>query len=306
MPISTDTERRLHDFLHAHPFADAGAVITDLDGTAVHQVRDRYMIPEGVERGLERVRACSRPTVVNTLRFPLSIMRTFGGEWAERANPPLPCITLNGSLIGDIAVEEDGTLGFRERAAFPLSDSERDVFFSSLEKALAAGLQRIILFIYPRSWGDGEIIWTPDSGRVSEISARFVSASVVLAGSLATLHERLAGRDICMMTVLTDDPGDTRLAFQHGHKSNFLTTADVSKRSGTRWLADQMGFDLAASIGAGDTEMDTFLDAVGLSLHVGNNALAYRGGSDTLKLADPLEFGDVLFHVAVHCERTRK
>ena len=44
--------------------------------------------------------------------------------------------------------------------------------------------------------------------------------------------------------------------------------------------------------------MDNFLNAVGLSVHVGNENLPFQGMADTLRVANFVEFGDLLYKFA--------
>src|SRR5687767_7868106 len=90
----------LKQFLIQSRFATGGGVVTDLDGTAVHEEHGRVYIPQQVEIGLKRLYELGRPVVLNSLRFPLSVMRTFGKEWLAIANAPIPVVSLYGSQIG--------------------------------------------------------------------------------------------------------------------------------------------------------------------------------------------------------------
>lgn len=302
MPAEVNVADRVERALIAGGFVRRGAVISDLDGTAVHQTRDRWLIAEPVQTGLERVRELGRPVIINTLRFPLSVIWTFGAQWAQWMEKPLPCVTLNGSLIGDIVRSGDDAV-FAERAAFPLTAAEIGEVLAGLRQGLDEGSDDFTLFIYPRDPLIGEIIWTPDEERIAALKAKYLSASKVVAWPFPALCEALAAQDICMLSVLVERPEDTRLAFQHAKASSFVTHEGVDKRSGAAWLCGQLGADPAASVGAGDTELDTFLEGVGLSLHVGTLDLAYRGVHDTIRLPDPFALGAVLAHVADHCER---
>jgi hypothetical protein len=58
------------------------------------------------------------------------------------------------------------------------------------------------------------------------------------------------------------------------------------------------GVDIAASVGAGDTELDTFLSAVGLAVIVGNGELDFKGRVATLRLGDSPALGALLFELA--------
>lgn len=87
-------------FVSHSSFERNGGVITDLDGTAVHEYRGQIVIPKEVELGLMRHYEQGRPIVFNSLRYPLSVRRTFAKEWYRLSNAPIPTVTLNGSLIG--------------------------------------------------------------------------------------------------------------------------------------------------------------------------------------------------------------
>src|SRR5688500_18489668 len=90
-------------FLNESEFFVSGAVITDIDGTAIHEVDGRLFIPEPVEFGLKAIYDRGRPVVLNSLRFPLSVMRTFGKEWLTISGSPIPTISMNGSQVGYVA-----------------------------------------------------------------------------------------------------------------------------------------------------------------------------------------------------------
>lgn len=88
------------------------------------------------------------------------------------------------------------------------------------------------------------------------------------------------------------------MAYQHTKRSNFITHKGVDKLFGARTMAGVLKCDLRECLGAGDTELDNFLDGVGLALVVGNNDLKFRGVVDTIKLKDSLELGVLLFRAA--------
>ena len=119
------------------------------------------------------------------------------------------------------------------------------------------------------------------------------------------LHARVTGQEICMMLLLVDAPDDVLMAYQHTKRANFFTHAGVDKLSGTIELAGRLGVDLAHSLGAGDTDMDRFLNGVGLALHVGPQALPFRGTLETIRLRDAGELASVLFRLAT-LERDRR
>lgn len=65
--------------------------MTDLDGTAVHELEGRAMLSRTMELGLKRVHERGREVLINTLRFPLSVMRVFGAEWRRRCCTTATC-----------------------------------------------------------------------------------------------------------------------------------------------------------------------------------------------------------------------
>jgi len=88
------------------------------------------------------------------------------------------------------------------------------------------------------------------------------------------------------------------MAYQHSKPSSFFTTKNVDKLTGARVAADYIGFQMGASLGAGDTPMDVFLNGVGMAVHVGSMDLNFRGLTSTIRVADSFELGDVLFRLA--------
>src|SRR5687768_18583680 len=100
MALSQEAEAKLERFINESSFATSGVVVTDLDGTAVHEDQGKIAIPKEVELGLMRHYERGRPLILNSLRFPLSVIRTFGQDWYKLSNAPIPTVTLNGSLAG--------------------------------------------------------------------------------------------------------------------------------------------------------------------------------------------------------------
>src|SRR4026209_2495368 len=119
MVLSNEVEGKLRQFIDGSSFATSGVVITDLDGTAVHEFQGKIAIPKEVELGLMRHYERGRPLILNSLRFPLSVIRTFGQDWYRLSNAPIPTVTLNGSLIGFVKKAEEELI-FEQAAAFPL------------------------------------------------------------------------------------------------------------------------------------------------------------------------------------------
>src|SRR5215203_4083527 len=124
MPISESIYNQLQNFFNKSDFTGKGGVITDLDGTAIHEYEGRYLIPQSVELGLKKIYDLGRPVVINTLRFPYSVMRTFGKEWYKISNAPIPTVLMNGSQLGFITDAGEDKFGYKEIDAFPLESNE--------------------------------------------------------------------------------------------------------------------------------------------------------------------------------------
>ena len=219
----------LRRFLMQSSFAAAGAVVTDLDGTAVHEEHGRVYIPERVETGLKRLYELGRPVVLNSLRIPLSVMRTFGKEWLAIANAPIPVVSLYGSQIGFVTRDEKGELCFEELDAFPLAAVEIDEVLEGVQGLLEGGVRDVLLFYYPRDWRMGEIIWTPVAEKVIHVKEKYTSASSVTAVELEKLREQLHAEEICMIFLLIEIPQDQLMAYQHTNRNNFFTRKGVDK-----------------------------------------------------------------------------
>src|ERR1044071_7368364 len=106
MPLDQTKKNQLQNFFDLSNFPVAGAVITDLDGTAIHEFQGNYSIPKAVEFGLKGIYDLGRPVVINTLRFPLSVIQTFGKEWYRISNRPIPTVLMNGSQLGYLVHNE--------------------------------------------------------------------------------------------------------------------------------------------------------------------------------------------------------
>src|SRR5437764_995466 len=124
--VTADPTGVVTQFLGACNFAQSGAIITDLDGTALHEDEGRIYIPKPVELGFKHLHDLGRPFILNSLRFPLSILRTFGRDWYSASNSPVPAVTLNSSLLGFVTKSAADEIAFEEIAAFPLP-AERSI-----------------------------------------------------------------------------------------------------------------------------------------------------------------------------------
>jgi hydroxymethylpyrimidine pyrophosphatase-like HAD family hydrolase len=287
----------LDGFLNKSRFITNGAVITDLDGTAVHEWEGRTMIHQSVEYGLKKLYSLGRPVVINTLRFPLSVIRTFGKEWYKISNMAIPVVLLNGSQLGLINKTED-QFNFTHLASFPLHTDEIRKTISGVRELVEGGIKDLVLFYYPDDWTKGEVIWTPIAGKIPFLQNKYKSASSVISVSLNELETLLHEGPVCMIFLLIEVPGDRLMAYQHTQRNNFITRKGVDKRFGMDRIAAILDFDPADSIGAGDSPMDTFLGGVGLSVHVGNMNLPFKGLHDTIRVESFFEFGDLLYRCA--------
>jgi hydroxymethylpyrimidine pyrophosphatase-like HAD family hydrolase len=298
MALTPDTLTAVKDFFVTSGFAQRGAIVTDLDGTAVHEYEGRAVVHVAVEVGLKRLHDLGHPFIINTLRFPLSLMRTFGRAWTSISTAPIPTVALNGSLIGHVLVDESDQPVFREAAAFVLTAAEIDEALAGIDGMLRDGVRDLLVFFYPRDWTTGEWIWTPVPERAEAVRAKYRSATGVPSTSFDELRARLHGQPLCMIFLLIDLPQDRLMAYQHTKRSNFITHIGVDKLHGAREMATHLSFDLMQCIGAGDAELDTFLQGVGLALIVGSGNVDFKGQHATIRLADSAELGELLFNVA--------
>jgi hydroxymethylpyrimidine pyrophosphatase-like HAD family hydrolase len=298
MGFSEEVEGKLQLFMQRSSFANKGAVITDLDGTAVHEFQGKIVIPKEVELGLMRHYERGRPLILNSLRFPLSVIRTFGQDWYKLSNAPIPTVTCNGSLMGYVKKTDEGELAFEEAAAFPLTRAEIVEALEGVRGLLAGGIKNILVFYYPRDWRIGEVIWTPVPENIIPVKEKYRSASSVTAIEFQKLQDQMLAEDICMIFLLIDAPEDQLMAYQHTKRSNFFTHKGVDKLFGARTMADLLQCDMRDCLGAGDAEPDTFLSGVGLAVIVGNNQISYRGLIETIKLDNSIELGALLFRAA--------
>lgn len=298
MSLSLSVENAIGDFAHRSGFTEHGGVVIDLDGTAVHEENGRTVIPRPVELGLKALYDRGRPVVLNSLRFPLSVMRTFGKEWLAISNSPIPIVSMNGSQVGYVRRDKKDELCFEEIVAFPLTSNEIDAVITGVEALLEDNIRDVLLFYYPRDWRMGEIIWTPVAEKVTYVKEKYKSASAVTAVELDKLQEQLHKEELCMIFLLIERSADDLMAYQHSKPSSFFTTKGVDKLTGSQAAADYIGFQMPASLGAGDTAMDVFLNGVGMAVHVGPRELGFRGLHSTIRVSNSFELGDVLFRLA--------
>jgi hydroxymethylpyrimidine pyrophosphatase-like HAD family hydrolase len=298
MALTPGQYEQLQAFFNKSQFEEKGAVITDLDGTVIHEYEGRFSIPQSVELGLNKIYDLGRPVILNTLRFPLSVIRTFGKDWYKISNAAIPTVLMNGSQLGYIIQTGDGIYEFDEIAAFPLEKQEINHVITVLKGLLGHGADEILVFYYPRNWRSGELIWTPLEEKVDQVKRKYRSASSVHSCGIEKFSSLLLEEDICMIFLLLDVPHDKLMAYQHTKKNNFFTHKGVDKRSGAEQMAIHLGFDLAHSVGAGDSPMDNFLNDVGLAIHVNNPYLEFESLFPAVRLKNSSELGELLFELA--------
>lgn len=298
MPITEEQHLQVQNFFNQSNFVEEGGVITDLDGTAIHEFQGKYSIPTSVELGLKKIYDLGRPIVINTLRFPLSVMRTFGNEWYKISGTPVPTVLMNGSQLGFMIETGDGKLSYEEITAFLLQEEEIEEVINIVQKLLSDGIFNLLVFYYPRKWIKGEIIWTPVKEKIPAVKNKYLSASTVFSSDVKQLHDELLKEDICMIFLLIEVPQDKLMAYQHTKKNNFFTHKGVDKLYGSHQIASHLGFRMSHSLGAGDSEMDTFLKDVGLAVHVGNPFLSFTGVLPPVKLTGSSELGELFFELA--------
>ena len=299
MALAAGQFAQLQHFFNHSKFEECGGLITDLDGTAIHEFEGRFSIPQSVQLGLDKIYELGRPIVLNTLRFPLSVIHTFGKEWYKISNAPIPTVLMNGSQLGYIMQSDEGNFLYNEIAAFPLDANEIAGVLQIITSFIKNNDLDLLVFYYPRDWQQGEIIWTPVADRINAVQKKYRSASKVYSSSLEDLQTVLHDQEICMIFLLIDVPQDRLMAYQHTKRNNFFTHKGVDKDFGAQQIANHLQFELKHSIGAGDSEMDSFLRSVGLAIHVGNPLLSYEGVLPPVKVKNSSEFGELLFELAV-------
>jgi hydroxymethylpyrimidine pyrophosphatase-like HAD family hydrolase len=251
------------------------------------------VIHKEVETGLKKIYDLGRPVIINTLRFPLSVIRTFGKEWYSISRKPIPVVLLNGSQLGYIKQSGESFI-FEQLASFPLEPVEIKEVISGLKDLQKGGVSDLVLFFYREDWKQGEIIWTPSEERIPGIRKKYQSASSVIACSVTALEKILSESPVCMILLLIEAKNDQLMAYQHTRRNNFITHKNVDKLYGTLQMAKHINFSLEDSLGAGDSHMDVFLNEAGLSVHVRTPDLPFTGKILTLKLQDYHAYGEIL------------
>src|SRR5687767_4806421 len=126
----------------------------DLDGTALLEDKGKVFISGSVEKGVKAVHDLKIPVVLNTLRFPLSVITTVGEAWYQIADVPILTVLLNGSVLGYIKCT-NGELHYEELAAFPLRADEIKGILEGVLQLTKSGIEDILFFFYSRDWREG-------------------------------------------------------------------------------------------------------------------------------------------------------
>lgn len=122
----------------------------DLDGTALLEDHGKVFISSSVEKGVRAIHDFEIPVVLNTLRFPMSVIKTVGEAWYQIADVPILTVLLNGSVLGYIKCD-DGALHYEELAAFPLTHPEIISMLNGVRQLIEGGIDDILVFFYSRT-----------------------------------------------------------------------------------------------------------------------------------------------------------
>ncbi|GLU51210.1 HAD hydrolase family protein [Dyadobacter frigoris] len=303
MPLTNQQKQQISDFSDRIDLIEQGGLITDLDGTLIRQDGGRYFMPDPVSTGLQGIYNTNCPVVINSIRFPLSVINTFAKQWFSISKVSVPLVTLNGSQTGYIHKDKKGGFTFEEVESFPLGQKELASFISDLENITEGG-GNALAFYYPRDWKKGEIIWTADPDKVAETKQKYKSASHVHAGDIKSLDQHLGNEDISMIFLL-DLREDSGIPARHSDHKDFYTAKNVNKSSGAKNMVKHLDRQIHHFIGAGDTPMDVFLKEVGLALKVGRMDLGFECKSPVVQIDHIEDIGDVFNEIAISCTRSK-
>ena len=177
-------------------------MITDLDGTAVPSFREDSDPQRGRTRSDASLRA-GPAADLNSLRFPLSVIRTFGQDWYKLSNAPIPTVTCNGSLMGYVKKTDEGELAFEEAAAFPLTRGE---IVEALEGATTAGRrdQKHPCLLLSARLAHRRSDLDTGAGEHHSGEGEVPQRSSVTAIEFQKLQDQMLAEDICMIFLLID------------------------------------------------------------------------------------------------------
>ncbi|MDQ4142092.1 MAG: HAD hydrolase family protein [Bacteroidota bacterium] len=303
MALTEKQKKIIQDFASHPDFRQYGGLMTDLDGTIVQHQDGNYFIPPEVQAGLHNLYQVNCPIILNTIRFPISVIKTFAAVLYPIAQNPIPVISLNGSQWGYISQGKDEEFSFTEAGAQPLKSTEIKSFMADIQLLIQNKVPNIAVFYYPRHWTKGEIIWSAEEDRVAEIAQTYKSASWVYSSNLTVLEENLVAEEISMIFLLVKKDQIQGTHLQYNIK-DFYTTAGVNKLAGAHAFVNQLRSNLKNFIGAGDTPMDVFLKETGAVIKVGDLPLHFDCQATILPVDTVSEIGEVFNQIAEGCKTT--
>ncbi|QMU27098.1 HAD hydrolase family protein [Adhaeribacter radiodurans] len=303
MALTEEQKKLIQNFISQPTFRQHGGLLTDLDGTIVLQRNGKFIIPLEVQTGLNKLYQRNCPIILNTIRFPLSIIKTFAAVLYPLAQKPIPVISLNGSQWGYISLGENQEYRFTEAGAQPLKQADIQSCLANIQLLVQQQVPDIAVFYYPRDWTKGEIIWTSVETQVGEIAQSYPSASHVYSSSLAILENHLKAEDISMIFLLVKKDHLAGTFLQRNFQ-DFYTSTGVNKLTGAHAFVNQLGRTLKQFIGAGDTPMDVFLQETGAVIKVGNLPLDFECSGPLLPIETVPEMGEVFTQIAEACTVT--
>ncbi len=88
MALTEEQKKLIQNFVSLPIFRQHGGLMTDLDGTIVQHQNGHFSIPTEVQAGLNKLYQSNCPIILNTIRFPLSIIKTFAAVLYPLAQKP--------------------------------------------------------------------------------------------------------------------------------------------------------------------------------------------------------------------------
>lgn len=299
MSLSPDQHQAIERFVSLSDLRK-GAWFVDLDGVIfIQEGRGKFNISEEAEHGILNTWNIGCSVIINSLRFPLSIIENLVPDWLLMYEKDIPAVLLNGGLIGYFR-KKDGGIVFEELEAHPLSEKELDSLVDGLTAVIANSIPNarpdMALFFYPRDWRKGEIVWVPEGVDVDAVRDGYVNASEVMSCGLEELRQKLKKARPCLAATLVDK----HKISEDASPWDYYTWKGIDKATGAREIASMLGISLADSAGAGDSQMDKFLSEVGLAVRVraGKENLAFKGKKETLDVGSSPELGEVMSTLA--------
>jgi len=317
MSLTPDQYAMLERFAK-RPRMMKSAWFLDLDGVALVEEHGNVFVSREVEQGIRDLDAQGWSVIINSARFPLSIIKSIASAWLSIYEADIPAVLLNGALIGSFKKQEDEVV-FEEVAAFPLTRDEIEKLVLGIQEALGAsisgGARDLAFFFYPRDWRKGEIVWVPEGTHIDSVRHKYRNASEIVSWSFSELRERMFEANICMAAQLiekesdasTEQEPDALQSFQIRNPWDFFMTDGINKAAGSAIIAEKLKVCLADSAGAGDSKMDTFLAKVGLAVRVGHGKdmdqvkkeIPFWGIHETLDVDGPPDLGEAMRSLAV-------